>query len=167
MASAMPQQERISPALAAGANKSWNVDASCEGGTASAVPLLLGALTCPNTGLKHGSIARESVTIAFLVRPGAKAHLPPPSDAALKRRSSTNPIPAIHSLQAWADNAVEERPFEGRVAGVYSKAAFRPRVPFWNSSAQIVTRLTDSARPAARPSRNGLRPHLLCHNRNF
>jgi len=40
-------------------------------------------------------------------------------DAALKGRSYTNPIPAMHSrANHAADNAVEERPFEGRVASI-------------------------------------------------
>ena len=42
-----------------------------------------------------------------------------------------------------ADHPVEERPFKGRVTRPQIEPAFRPCVPFWNSSPRIVTSLLD------------------------
>jgi hypothetical protein len=79
--------------------------------------------------------------------------------AALKRRSSTSlhaprwradPTAYAGILVATsdvADNAVEERPFKGRVAGPQIEPAFRPCVPSWNSPQRFVTSLTDNALP--------------------
>src|SRR5579871_4534943 len=83
--------------------------------------------------------------------------------AALKRRSSTSvhgacwqadPIARASSLFATshtADDTVEERPFQGRVARIESEAAFRPGVPFRDSSQALVTSLTDNTSPISRP----------------